>query len=145
MNLSSFVLFADLVLLVHFAIVLFVVAGLLLVIVGNTLNWPWVNGWWFRVLHLFTILVVVAESWLGIECPLTTLENWLRLQAGQGVYLGSFIQHWVHGILFYQAPPWVFALAYTIFGLAVVAAWWRWPPDLKKARMSESTCSNARL
>jgi hypothetical protein len=119
---------ADLVLLIHFAIVLFVVGGLLLIILGNLLRWPWVNRWWFRSLHLLAISVVVLESWLGIECPLTTLENWLRLQAGQGVYQGSFIQHWVHGVMFYQAPGWVFALAYTLFALAVVAAWWRWPP-----------------
>ena len=120
--------FADLVLLIHFAIVLFVVGGLLLIILGNLLRWPWVNRWWFRAIHLLAISVVVLESWLGIECPLTTLENWLRLQAGQGVYQGSFIQHWVHGVMFYQAPGWVFALAYTLFALAVVAAWWRWPP-----------------
>lgn len=120
---------ADLVLLIHFAIVLFVVGGLLLIVFGNLLRWPWVNHWWFRAMHLLAISVVVLESWLGIECPLTTLENWLRLQAGQGVYQGSFIQHWVHGVMFYQAPGWVFALAYTLFGLAVVAAWWRWPPQ----------------
>lgn len=124
----SYSFLADAVLLVHFAIVLFVVAGLLLIAVGNAVHWRWVNGWWFRTLHLLAIGIVVVESWLGIECPLTTLENWLRLQAGQGEYLGSFIQHWVHRILFYQAPPWVFALAYTVFALAVFAAWWRWPP-----------------
>lgn len=120
---------ADFVLLVHFAIVLFVVGSLLLIVFGNLLRWPWVNHWWFRVLHLLAISVVVFESWLGIECPLTTLENWLRLQAGQGVYQGSFIQHWVHGVMFYEAPGWVFALAYTLFALVVVAAWWRWPPQ----------------
>lgn len=120
---------ADLVLLIHFAIVLFVVGGLLLIVLGNVLRWSWVNHWWFRAMHLLAISVVVLESWLGIECPLTTLENWLRLQAGQGVYQGSFIQHWVHGVMFYQAPGWVFALAYTLFALAVVAAWWRWPPQ----------------
>jgi hypothetical protein len=120
---------ADVVLLTHFAIVLFVVVGLLLIVVGNLRAWPWVNRWWFRVLHLLAISVVVLESWLGIECPLTTLENWLRLQAGQGVYQGSFIQHWVHGVMFYQAPGWVFALVYTLFGLLVAAAWWRWPPQ----------------
>lgn len=119
---------ADLVLLIHFAIVLFVVGGLLLIVGGNLLRWPWVNRWWFRAMHLLAISVVVLESWLGIECPLTTLENWLRLQAGQGVYQGSFIQQWVHGVMFYQAPGWVFAMAYTLFALAVVAAWWRWPP-----------------
>lgn len=120
---------ADFVLLIHFAIVLFVVGGLLLIVFGNLLRWPWVNHWWFRVLHLLAISVVVFESWLGIECPLTTLENWLRLQAGQGVYQGSFIQYWVHGVMFYEAPGWVFALAYTLFALVVVAAWWRWPPQ----------------
>lgn len=120
---------ADLVLLIHFAIVLFVVGGLLLIVLGNFLCWSWVNHWWFRVMHLLAISVVVLESWLGIECPLTTLENWLRLRAGQGVYQGSFIQHWVHSVMFYQAPGWVFALAYTLFALAVVAAWWRWPPQ----------------
>jgi len=124
----SYSFLADAVLLVHFAIVLFVVAGLLLIAVGNAVHWRWVNGRWFRALHLLAIGIVVVESWLGIECPLTTLENWLRLQAGQGNYLGSFIQHWVHGILFYHAPPWVFTVAYTLFGLAVVVAWWRWPP-----------------
>lgn len=121
--------FADLVLLIHFAIVLFVVGGLLLIVLGNFLRWSWVNHWWFRAMHLLAISVVVLESWLGIECPLTTLENWLRLQAGQGVYQGSFIQHWVHGVMFYEASGWVFALAYTLFALVVVAAWWRWPPQ----------------
>lgn len=120
---------ADLVLLIHFAIVLFVVGGLLLIVLGNVLRWSWVNHWWFRAMHLLAISVVVLESWLGIECPLTTLENWLRLRAGQGVYQGSFIQHWVHGVMFYHAPGWVFALAYTLFALAVVAAWLRWPPQ----------------
>ena len=119
---------ADFVLLFHFAIVIFVVAGLLLIVVGNTVHWRWANGWWFRALHMLAIGIVVVESWLGLECPLTTLENWLRLQAGQGVYQGSFIQHWVHGVMFYQAPGWVFALTYTLFALAVVVAWWRWPP-----------------
>ncbi|MGV3467503.1 DUF2784 domain-containing protein [Limnobacter sp.] len=120
---------ADLVLLIHFAIVLFVVGGLLLIVLGNVLRWSWVNHWWFRAMHLLAISVVVLESWLGIECPFTTLENWLRLQAGQGVYQGSFIQHWVHSVMFYHAPGWVFALAYTLFALAVVAAWLRWPPQ----------------
>jgi len=119
---------ADVVLLFHFAIVLFVVGGLLLIVSGNLLRWRWVNRWWFRALHLMAIAIVVAESWLGIECPLTTLENWLRFQAGQGVYQGSFIQHWIHQVMFYSAPAWVFAVVYTAFALLVIAAWWRWPP-----------------
>jgi hypothetical protein len=40
----------------------------------------------------------------------------------------GFIELWLHRLLFYTAPPWVFATAYSAFGLAVAAAWWRWPP-----------------
>jgi len=125
---------ADLVLLVHFGIVVFVVIGLLLVVVGNLLAWRWVNTFWFRLAHLLAMGVVVAESWLGMTCPLTTLESWLRKQAGLAPYTQSFIEHWVQRVLFYQAPPWVFATGYTVFGLLIVAAWWYFPPRFKKPR-----------
>lgn len=128
--------FADAVLVLHTAVVLFVVGGLVLVVMGNVIGnpshnapgWPWVNRWWFRLLHLAAIGVVVAESWLGITCPLTTLEAWLRLQAGQAVSDQGFIEHWLQRLLFYDAPPGVFLLAYSVFFALVLAAWWRWPP-----------------
>jgi hypothetical protein len=121
-------LLADAVLLLHFGVVLFVVAGLVLIVAGNLLSWRWVNGWPFRVAHLAAIAFVVAESWLNITCPLTTLESALRLRAGFTGYDASFIEHWIQRLLFYQAPGWVFTLAYTLFAMAVVAAWWRFPP-----------------
>jgi hypothetical protein len=30
-------------------------------------------------------------------------------------------------LLYYQAPPWVFTLAYTVFGLLVLLCWVRFP------------------
>jgi hypothetical protein len=119
---------ADAVLVLHTAIVLFVVGGLVLVVLGNALGWRWVNRWWFRLLHLGTIAVVVAESWLGLECPLTTLEAWLRAQAGTAAHGQGFIEFWLQRLLFYSAPAWVFMLAYSVFFALVVLAWWRWPP-----------------
>jgi len=116
------------VLLAHFGLVVFVVGGLAVILVGNLLGWRWVNNPWFRLAHIAAIAVVVAESWLGITCPLTTLESWLRAQAGSSGYDASFIEHWVQRILFHEAPPWVFASAYTAFGLLVAAAWWYFPP-----------------
>lgn len=124
----SFAMLADAVLLVHVAIVLFVVVGLLLVVGGNLAGWRWVNHWWLRLLHLGTIGFVVAEAWLGVTCPLTTWEVALRRAAGQQAYAGDFLQHWLHRLLYWDAPAWVFTLAYTLFGLAVAWAWWRWPP-----------------
>lgn len=119
---------ADLVLAVHVAIVLFVILGVVLIVLGNVWGWRWVNRLWFRLAHLATILVVVAEAWLGLVCPLTTLEMWLREQAGSRVYAGSFIQYWLQRLLYYQAPDWVFILLYSLFALLVLAVWWRYPP-----------------
>jgi hypothetical protein len=34
--------------------------------------------------------------------------------------------------MFYEAPAWVFTVAYTAFGLLVVVAWWYFPPRRRK-------------
>ncbi len=119
---------ADAVLVVHFAVVLFVVGGLAVVLAGNWLGWDWVNRLWFRVAHLAAIAVVVLQAWLGQHCPLTTLEAWLRVQAGRGAYESSFIEHWLQRLIYFEAPPWVFTAVYTAFGALVLWAWWRFPP-----------------
>lgn len=119
---------ADLVLLLHFAVVIFVVGGLAAVVLGQGRGWTWVRNLPFRLAHLAAIGVVAAQAWLGQVCPLTTLESWLRVQAGGAGYHRGFIEHWVHAVLFHEAPPWVFTLAYTVFALLVALAWWRCPP-----------------
>jgi hypothetical protein len=121
-------LLADAVLLLHFAVIVFVVGGLAAVLVGNAAGWRWVNDWWFRLAHLLAIGVVVVQSWLGQHCPLTILESWLRVQAGAQAYQQSFIEHWVQRIIYYDIPLWVFTLVYTAFAALVVLAWWRYPP-----------------
>lgn len=121
-------LFADGVLVLHVGVVLFVVGGLVLIVAGNLLRWGWVNAWWFRILHLATIGVVVAEAWLGIDCPLTVLEDWLRVRAGGTAYGTGFIEHWMQRLLYHDAPPWVFITGYSAFALLVAGAWWLFPP-----------------
>ena len=120
---------ADAVLIVHVAFVLFVVAGLAAVFVGAAARWRWVRSRAFRLAHLAAIGVVVAQAWLGVVCPLTTLEMALRARAGDATYAGSFVAHWLHAALYWQAPAWVFAVAYTAFGAAVLASWFAVPPD----------------
>jgi hypothetical protein len=128
---SLSLLLADAVLVVHVGIAAFVVAGLALTVIGNLKHWWWVNNAWFRVAHVVAMGIVVAESWLGFICPLTTLEMWLRARAGEASYGGGFIEHWLQQLLYYSAPPWVFVLGYTVFALLVLVIWWYFPPRFK--------------
>ena len=127
---------ADAVLLLHFAVVFFVVGGLVFVLVGNMRQWRWVNALPFRVAHLVAIGVVVVQAWLGKLCPLTILESWLRGSGGEPTYSASFIEHWVQRVLYFEAPFWVFTLAYTVFGILVLAAWWYFPPRIRAPHSS---------
>jgi hypothetical protein len=112
------------VVVVHFLIVLFVVAGLPLVYLGVALRWAWVRNWRWRVLHLGAILVIAAESLLGIACPLTVWEDTLR---GRQSAIG-FIEGWIDRLLFYEAPAWVFTAAYAAFAALVLVTWVAVPP-----------------
>lgn len=124
---------ADVVVVAHFAYVLFVILGLLAVLVGWLRSWQWTRRFWFRLIHLAMILIVVVESWFGITCPLTTWENQLRRLAGQTTYRGAFVADFVHDMLFFDAEPWVFTMCYTVFGLAVVLSFVLAPPHWPRA------------
>lgn len=78
-------LLADLVLIVHFAFILFAIFGGLLVL------------WRFRaiILHLPALLWGAAIIGTGRICPLTPLENTLRALAGEQSYSGSFVEHYL--------------------------------------------------
>jgi hypothetical protein len=123
MDANWFQIFADLLLLFHTLLVAFVILGLVATLVGYFRQWNWVRNIWFRLSHLVVIVIVVLQAWLGVLCPLTIWEMELRAKAGQGGYEGSFIQHWLETILYYNAPDWVFILVYTLFGALVVASW----------------------
>lgn len=125
---GTYQILADLVLLTHIAFVAFMVIGLLLIFIGGCCGWRWIRNPWFRSLHLAGIGLVVVQTWLGMICPLTTWEMHLREKAGDATYAGDFIAHWLQRLLYYEAPPWVFTVAYTLFGLAVFGSWWRFRP-----------------
>ncbi len=91
---TLYLLVADVLLLTHVLFVVFVILGLLLIVAGKLLSWPWVQNPWFRLAHLIGIVVVALQSWLGAICPLTTWEMALRVKAGL--------------IVPYSREPWVF-------------------------------------
>jgi hypothetical protein len=121
MGAKSYSVLAEAILLLHFAFVLFVVLGFLLVWIGYFAGWSFVRNPWFRVAHLLAMGVVVAESVYGVICPLTTWEADLRAKAGEGpTYGGSFIQHWVHRVMFFEISERTFTLIYVVFFALIV-------------------------
>lgn len=125
---SLYALAADAILVSHVLLVAFIVVGLVLIYIGKWLSWAWVRNYWFRLLHLAAITIVVLLSWVGAVCPLTTWETEMRELAGGEGYEGSFIEHWLQSILYYEAPAWVFIVAYTVFAGVVAVSWFIVPP-----------------
>jgi len=83
-------LLADVVVLFHFAFVVFVVAGGFLV-----LRWPRL-GW----LHIPVAIWGALIEFTGWICPLTPLENALRARGGEAPYGGGFVEHYLLPVLY---------------------------------------------
>ncbi len=114
---------ADGVLVLHALIVFFCVFMLPLVFIGGWLNWRWVRRLWLRLAHVALILVVALQSTAGFVCPLTTLESALRQHAGQEPYAMPFVAHWLRSLIFFQAPSWLFTVAYWVFAGLILLSW----------------------
>lgn len=122
-------LWADAILVVHFAFVLGVIVPVPLIVLGRLLDWRFVRNAWFRRVHLAMIGVVVLQAFLGRLCPLTIWEQLLREAAGDPTYEGSFIAYWVSRLLYHDVDPWVFAVLYTAFGALIVFLYVVVPPE----------------
>jgi hypothetical protein len=85
-----FNLLADLAVLVHFLFVLFSLLGALLVIRWRKMIW----------LHLPAALWAAGIEFSGKICPLTPLENWLRVRGGGSGYAGDFIGQYLLWLLY---------------------------------------------
>lgn len=143
MSLNS--LLADFVVVFHLGYVIFVVLGLVLILAGRLLTWSWVRNSWFRVLHLGMIGLVVVESLLSITCPLTTLESYLRSQAGQTSRSGSFMGRLAHEVLFFELTPEFFTIGYCLFGAVVLATFLVVPPNFMKSRFARRPSVDSNL
>jgi len=83
-------LLADMVLLLHAAFILFVVFG-------GLLQWRWS---WLVWLHLPAVFWGTMIALAGWYCPLTPLENRLRMLAGQAGYDSGFIHHYLMSFIY---------------------------------------------
>ena len=120
---------ADLLLVFHFSIAVFIILGLILVWVGALARWSWIRNPWFRYLHLAAIVFVAAEALLGYACPLTLWEDLLR----GGARPETFIGRWVYRLLYYNAPEWIFTALYAAWAVAAALTLKLVPPRRRSA------------
>jgi hypothetical protein len=119
---------ADLIVAIHVLYVTFVVAGLLLILLGAVARWSWIRNFWFRLAHLIAIVLVAIEAFLGINCPLTVWEDQFRRAAGQEVMEGSFLGRCLHRLIFFDLPHWAFDALHIGFAIVVIATFVLVPP-----------------
>jgi len=124
----SSALLADLVLVVHVAVVLFIVCGLAAIALGGSLRWGWVRAFGWRALHAAAMGFVAAGAVVGWVCPLTVWEDALRRRAGEAAYGTGFVQYWLERLLYHDWPGWAFTALYLTVLALVVLGWWLVPP-----------------
>lgn len=140
---ASAALLADAILVLHVAVVAFVLLGEILILVGARLGWRWVRQRALRMTHLVLMAFIALQSWLGALCPLTAWEQALRRRAGETVYSESFIEHWLGRLIFFEAPWGWFVAAYSAFALLVLLTW-HWVPPRRRAGPAGSSAHGPR-
>lgn len=111
---------ANLVLLIHFAFIVFVLFGGIL-----TIWWRWIP--W---VHLPAVLWAAALEFGGWICPLTPLENRLLQAGGEAGYGGGFLEHYALPVIYPQGltPEIQFLLGFIVVFFTLVTygfVWWR--------------------
>lgn len=95
----------------HFAFLAYVVAG-------GFLAWRWPRAIWP---HLACAAYGLGVTVIGWSCPLTLVENWGRLKAGeQGLTEDGFIAHYITGVIY---PADHLRLAQAAAAATIVLSW----------------------
>jgi len=117
-------IFADIVLAIHFCVVLFIVSGLILIPTGYWLSWDWIGLRKYRIAHLGMMILITLETLCGVTCPLTSFENYLR-----GIDQSkSFLGYWLGKIIYWELPSLFFIILYCVVLGLIILMWRLFPP-----------------
>ena len=107
------------VLALHLAIIAFNVAGCVLVPIGAWRGWRWVREFWWRLVHLLSLAVVAAQALSGRACFLTIWQGGVS----DASHVQPLIASWIERMIYWSLPLWVFAIAYAVVFVYVIALW----------------------
>jgi len=103
-------LLAEAVMLVHFAVLAFLLAG-------GFLAWRW-RGVIYA--HLAIGAWAILSLLTSVTCPLTVWENYFRALAGMPVLETGFIDHYIDGVWYPESAS---TLVQLVLGAVVLCSW----------------------
>ena len=118
---------AEAVLAIHLSVILFNLAGLIVIPLGAGLNWRFVRIAWLRWLHLAVLAIVAGQALAGRVCFLTTWQDNL---AAHGQVTEPAIMTWVNSLIYWDLPVSFFTPLYVsvflyVAGLSVLVPFGR--------------------
>ncbi len=120
---------ADFILIIHFTIIAFIIAGFFLIPIGYKLNLYWSVNKTLRITHFLLIGIVTTESFIGMTCPLTTVEKLLRNDFSDE----TFVNYWLSKIIYWDYPLYFFCIVYCLCFFWTFFLWKICPPKNTKS------------
>ena len=118
---------ADLVMIAHFLLAAFMTAGFVAIPIGYKFSWSWAQNRRLRICHASAMGFIMAETIVGLTCPLTVLEHSLRGDSPPQ----PFVSYWIKRILYWDLPHEIFIALYFLC-FAWVIFLWKWCPPRAK-------------
>jgi hypothetical protein len=122
------------VLALHVGVILFNIFGLIAVPLGAAFHWAFVRVFWWRALHIASLVVVAIQAMLGEACFLTYWQSDLLRAAGQMASEEPLIQRTIEGLIFWSLPLWLFAVGYVAVLIYAMVLWKLVPPRRTPSR-----------
>ena len=118
---GQILILADTILVTHFIIAAYLTLGLPIIWLGKVFGRQFIHNPWFRYSHAGLMGFVLAESLIGMFCPLTIWEGDLRRTAGKPAagHNESFISYWLGELLFHDFSETAYSVAYGLFFLLI--------------------------
>ena len=107
MSLYSYL--ADVVLIIHFTFIVFVLFGAILLVRWSKLTF----------LHIPAVVWAVWVQLQGGYCPLTPLENYFRHKGGGSGYDTGFVEHYIGSLVYPGDIPPTVHVYLALFGLVL--------------------------
>jgi len=124
--------FAEIVLIIHFLWILFMLFGFVYNVVGLFFNKNLLKNFWLRTIHLFGILYVASLAILDKYCPLTVLESKLR-QKFEPNFINpeSFIIYYLEKIVYPNINPIIIIIPTVLIAVFSLIVYIAKPPIIK--------------